>query len=103
MPKHNYRHDVTKEKCKKLYKKYQNATMVAEILNCSLSIVLDRLDDIDTSVNCEKKRYKKDKRVKLPRKIFKSKEDQAKYICRELSEPLAELLLQIRAEMEKKK
>ena len=96
MINHNKRDDITIEMVGEEYEKCSNMSIVAENLDCSVFLVRNRLQESGVKIvnNHDNRRVLKAEPTE--RKVFDSKQEQAHYICTELSEPLAELLCEIR-------
>ena len=99
MPTHNRRVDITAEIVVEEYKKCPNMTIVAEKLGCSIGPIKKRLKEAGVKVvqnnQHTRRKLNENKIAPTERKIFKTKEEQAHYICTELGDRLAELLYEI--------
>ena len=96
MPHHNKRNDITVEMVGEEYEKCSNMSIVAENLDCSIFLVRSRLQKLGVEIVNNNNNRRVLKAEPTERKVFDSKQEQAHYICTELSEPLAELLCEIR-------
>ena len=97
MPHHNRKNDITRQIVKKEYEKCSNLSIIAEKFDCSIWLIKSRLQESGIKIvrdNAKNRRVLKAEPTE--RKVFDSKKEQAHYICTELSEPLAELLIEIR-------
>jgi len=93
------RTDITVEMVVDEYEKCPNLAIVAEKIGCSIGAVKYRLKEAGVKIVYDNQDTYRDLKAKIEpteRKVFGSKKEQAHYICTELSEPLAELLIEIR-------
>ncbi|MFP4662687.1 MAG: hypothetical protein ACLFPF_10875 [Halanaerobiales bacterium] len=105
MPNHNRRFDITAEMVAELYEKHKNKSIVADILDCSTTLVTYRLREagVKTVDNHDRHRrkIKRLRKKQKEKKLFKEKKEQAHYICTELADSLAELILEVKGQMNK--
>ena len=100
MAEHDRRTDVTPEKVVELYKEHKNKEVVAEILECSNTVVSHRLEKAgfeEYSHEERKERKLKEEKRKNARKLpaFKSREERLQYMREHQREPLMHFLAEI--------